>query len=94
VGIAPYLYHKFSVGRRAAADLWWVQKGATVKVEWRTADWWPATAMEVFDYPDARTVYIAYGCGWKKYDEWVGDAARVRHRRARSISSSKTSSAF
>ena len=62
----------------AAADLWWVEEGAEVEVEWGPGDWWPAIASEIFDYADARTVLIVYGRGWKKYNEWVGDASRVR----------------
>ena len=41
-------------------------------------DWWPATVTDVFDYPETRTVFIVYGAGWKKHNEWVGDATRVR----------------
>ena len=63
----------------AAADLWWAEEGNMVEVEWSKDDWWPATVTEVFDYPGScRTLYIDYGKGWKKHNEWVGDAARVR----------------
>ena len=48
-----------------------------MQVEWSAGDWWPATVADVFDCPNARTVYINYGCGWKMYNDWVGDAARV-----------------
>ena len=60
----------------ASGDLWWVNTGAEVEVEWYPGDWWPATATEVFDYPKARTIYIEYPVGWKKYCEWVGDPQR------------------
>jgi len=62
----------------AGTDLWWVNNGDDVEVEWSEGDWWPAKPTEVNDYPEARTDFIAYAHGWKKFNEWVGDHTRVR----------------
>ena len=40
----------------AGKDLWWVNNGDDVEVEWSEGDWWPAKVTEVFDYPEARTL--------------------------------------
>ena len=58
--------------------LGWVDDGSEVEIRWAEGAWYPAEVTEVFDYPDTRTIQATYP-GWaKKWDEWVGDEARVR----------------
>ena len=52
VGLGVQLYTKPLARAAPGTDLWWVEEGAEVEVEWRTGDWWPGLRKknELFAY--------------------------------------------